>query len=87
MQAIEVRAGDATTLSIVISTEARALPASVVAFNEKAILDRHDVSDVVVWKDTGWRDRFDRSPCYVLEDETTGLLFYRVLESCAGGPL
>jgi hypothetical protein len=84
VEAIEIRVEDATSVAIAVEVESRAQEKRTGGFDEEAILDRYGIADVIVWKDTGWRDRFDRSDCYALVDETSGLLIYRTL-SCSGG--
>ena len=84
IESIEVRVEHATSVGVAISVGSGAKVGYVRSFDEEQILERYGISDVVVWKDTGWRDRFDRSDCYSLADETSGLLIYRT-RACSGG--
>lgn len=82
---IRVRASELDELSIIVDVTAQARPSALKRFHQGAILDRHDVTDVLVMKDTGWRERFDQDGCYRLNEETSDLLLYRVTDPCAGG--
>lgn len=79
VEAIQIRETDSATLTVRLEFDMGARPGSVQGFTEQEIIERRDISDVVVWKSTGWQDRFDRDDCYALTRESSGLLVYRVL--------
>ncbi len=88
VEAIVVHSPDATGLTVTIQVDASAVPGPLSSFEEGQLVSANDLTEVVVWKDTGWSDRFDRDPCYVPDGDSPRLLFYRIVpQGCAsGGP-
>ncbi len=82
MPAVRVQAGDVDRLTITVDVAARSRPGAIESFDQRAIIERHDITDVLVLKDTGWRARFDRDECYRRGEETASLLVYRVQRHC-----
>lgn len=50
--------------------------------HEEAILVAEDVRQVLVWRDTGWLDRFERSTCFERASSSPNLVLYDVVPSC-----
>ncbi len=86
MPAVRVRAQDADSVTITVDVTARSRPGVTESFDQRAIIDRHDITDVLLLKDTGWRARFDRDDCYRPGEETDSLLVYRVRQHCMSRP-
>jgi hypothetical protein len=51
-------------------------------FDQRSLLRRYDIRDVVVWKDTGWAARFQNTACYAQLQETRRLLIFQVRPQC-----
>lgn len=80
--ALRVQARDVDKLTVAVEVTASSRPGAVESFDQRAIIDRHDITDVLVLKDTGWRTRFDQDNCYRPGEETASLLVYRVARHC-----
>jgi hypothetical protein len=51
-------------------------------FDQRSLIRRYGITNVVLWKDTGWKFRFGSGTCYAQTAETTRVLIYRVRPSC-----
>jgi hypothetical protein len=75
--AIRVRSEDRDVAFVIrVSTEPD--PGRIVAFDQGTILDRYDITDILVMKDTGLLPRFDADPCYERSRHSRNLMLYAV---------
>lgn len=83
--AIHVPAGDDLALTVDVSGTEQA--GATTAFDQRSLLARNDVRTVVVWRDSGWMDRFSSSPCFAEDRSGASVVVYRVDPRCAAaGP-
>jgi hypothetical protein len=82
LQSVELHAGRDGTARFVMSLPDGPAAGAVRHFDQSAIARRLGVSDVVLWKDTGWEPRFDDPACFTKEQETRRLLVFHMLRSC-----
>ena len=52
-------------------------------FDQRSLIRRYDITNVVLWKDTGWKFRFASPACFVQTEETKRLLVFNVRRPCA----
>lgn len=51
-------------------------------YDERTILRGQDVRQVLVWRSSGWLERFDNSGCYRRSADSPGLVLYDVVAAC-----
>jgi hypothetical protein len=83
-QSIEIRAEDRSTLQVQIRVDGPTIPGDVSTFEEGYLLQEHDITDVLVLRNTHWLRRFDLDPCYSRVDENRRMVVYRVLQAACG---
>lgn len=79
LQAIEVEAQGVGSIAIRISAQGGDPAGAIVSFDESTLLARYGVTDVLLWKDTGWEARFDVSSRFHRSFETDDLIVYTVM--------
>jgi hypothetical protein len=81
---IRVLSVDASTLTLNVRIETPPNPPTgpVITFEETSLLDRYDISNVVVLRDTGLLPRFDRDPCFLRRGDNRRMVVYDVDPSC-----
>ena len=61
-------------------------PTTLRQFTQEEAISRFQISDVLVWKESGAAPAFNQSPCFALADQSARLLLYRVVpENCRLG--
>ncbi len=81
LQGIQFRANGTGSISVKVTVDGGE-PVNTVQpdeFDETTLLARYDVTNVLLWKDTGWEPRFDSSPRFQRSFQTSNLLVYEVL--------
>lgn len=84
VQALEVRAAGTDEVTIRITVDDVDTGGETLVFDERSILAEHDVRDVIVWRDTGWLERFEHSRCYELEESGHRIVRFSVSTACRG---
>jgi hypothetical protein len=78
--ALTVPAGSDLEATITIS----GLPAAgpVTRYDERSLIADHRITSALVWRDTGWTDRFLASPCFVPGPGSAYIATFNVLPAC-----
>jgi hypothetical protein len=78
--AITIPAGSDLEATITVS----GLPAAgpVTRYDERSLIADHGITSAVVWRDTGWADRFLASSCFVPGPASTNIATFDVLPAC-----
>jgi hypothetical protein len=78
--AITVPAGSDLEATITVS----GLPAAgpVTRYDERSVIADHGISSALVWRDTGWTDRFLASPCFVPGPGSANIATFDVAPAC-----
>jgi hypothetical protein len=79
IQAIEIVAPDTPWLELEASVDGGDLPAILAVYTEDDLIARYGMTSVLLWKDTGWRARFDASPRFNPVFESTNTVVYAVV--------
>ncbi|MGQ0797181.1 MAG: hypothetical protein ACT4OI_04845 [Methanobacteriota archaeon] len=82
VQAIEVRRLGAPSIAFEVSATGVEAPSDVAIFDERGIAIRHDLTTVLVWRNTGWTFRFEADACYTRAFETPYLVVYEIALAC-----
>jgi hypothetical protein len=82
LQSVEFTAPADGIARFVASAPGAPPPRRVQRFDQSALARRFDVTDVVLWKDTGWQPRFADDNCFVKTQETGRLQLYHLRASC-----
>lgn len=79
LQAFEFTLHAATSLAIRIAVTGTEPAGSSVAFyDEASLVARYDLTNVLLWNDTGWEGRFDSTPGYSIVMRTPNLIVYAI---------
>lgn len=79
IQAIELRANGTGSFGFQISVKGGGSVGPIHTFDEGDLLAQYGITDVLLWKDTGWEPRFRNSARFERVFETPRLLVYRTL--------
>jgi hypothetical protein len=78
-QGILVRTQDRSWFELRIWVDTSANPGELMTFDERNLLQEHDISNVLVLRNSRWMPRFDLDPCYVRAAESGRMVVYAVL--------
>lgn len=78
IQGIEVRANATGSLAIRLTVQGGDAVGMLRSFDEATLLAQYGVTNVLLWKDTGWQPRFDLSPRFQRSFETQNIIVYAV---------
>ena len=82
VEAIEIRAQSVPEIVVRVVLPGISGVGAAKSFDEREILTAYDIRHVVVWRDTGWLERFDGSPCYERLREGGRIVAYEVTGAC-----
>jgi hypothetical protein len=82
LQSVELTAPSNGHVTFSVDLDTATAPHRPTRFDQASLIRRYHITDVVLWKDTGWKSRFDPSECFVQTQETNRLLIFRVKQSC-----
>jgi hypothetical protein len=80
--AIHVPAGDGLDLAVDVSGTQAA--GTVADFSQEQLLKGDNVRTVVVWRNSGWVDRFSSSQCFTRQESDESVVVFKVQPDCAG---
>jgi hypothetical protein len=88
VQVLLVEAEHRSSVEIRVRVDAAAGAGEATSFEQMSLLDEHDISNVMVLRNTRWMPRFDLDPCYVRANESPRIVVYEVrIGACSAGPL
>jgi hypothetical protein len=79
IQSIRIRSNGTAALAIRVSVQGGEAAGPLQSFDEVTLISRYGVTNVLLWKNTGWEPRFDVSPRYHRGFETQNLVVYSVV--------
>ena len=79
-----MRASDASAVTLRITVDGVEVDERNEVFDERTILEQDQVSHVVVWRDTGWLERFEGLPCYRRQASGPRIVLFEVASACRG---
>lgn len=87
VQAIAVHVSPGDDLELTVDVSGAGSSGATTSYDQGSLLASTDVRTVVVWRDSGWMDRFSPSPCFAEERSGANIVVYRVDPRCAvAGP-
>jgi len=79
IQGIEVQANGTDTIKLKIGVDGGDPVGALRSFDEGTLIAQYDVTNILLWRDTGWGPRFDVSPKFRQSFETPNLIVYEVV--------
>jgi len=79
IQGIELAENDTSSIGVRITVEGGEPAGTVRSFDEASLLAQYRITNVLLWKDTGWEPRFDLSPRFQRTFESPRLVVYLVV--------
>ena len=79
LQAFEFRLLAASSLTIRIAVDGVGpTGGAITGYDEASLINRYDLTNVLLWNDTGWQPRFEATPGYEVVLRTPNLVVYRI---------
>lgn len=78
-QGIEVQANGTDTIRMNLSVDGGDSIGTLRSFDEMALIAQYGLTNVLLWRDTGWGPRFDLSSRFRKSFETPNLIVYEIL--------
>jgi hypothetical protein len=85
LQSIEISPSSDGRVQFRVSLATSVSAGRVTRFDQRELARRLHITDVVLWKDTGWKTRFSEDSCFAQLEETNRLLIYRLKRRCPSG--
>ena len=52
---------------------------TITGYDQASLINRYDLTSVLLWNDTGWQPRFEATPGYDVVMRTPNLIVYRIV--------
>lgn len=82
VQAVQVSAPPGADIALSVDVLGTLSAGSVRSYDERAVIDQNHIGAAVVWRDTGWTDRFSTSPCWQAVGGDDTIALYQVRSTC-----
>lgn len=80
--AIAIHVPASADLELVIDVSGTEQAEASLTYNERDLIARHGVRTALVWRDSGWIDRFSTSPCFVPSSSDERVATFEVSRAC-----
>ena len=87
LQAIAITVPAGTGLAATISVSGADRPGSLQRYDERSIITSEHITNVVVWRDTGWVSRFASSACFAVGSSDAQIQIFDVAPACQQTPI
>jgi hypothetical protein len=83
VQALAITVPAGADLELAVTVTGTSPPGSISKYDERSIIAEQRIGSALVWRDTGWVDRFGSSRCWLESRANEKIVIFDVVPRCA----